>query len=76
MRPEMIYGMSRGARKPDYIGTAAAAICCLFLAALVAAQVALALPTWRARLSLVDALEGVRVENARRYRGLPSRGRL
>lgn len=47
-------------RSRDPIGGLLAVILLLLLAGLIASQVALADPTWRARYSLVDILEGVR----------------
>ncbi|MGE5527618.1 MAG: hypothetical protein ACM3X6_00550 [Patescibacteria group bacterium] len=68
----------RHRRARDLPGAIAAVVAVLLVCTLVAAQVLLASPAWRPRLSLADAMEGISLDEARLSpsRDLPSVGLL
>lgn len=51
--------MRRRESRPDLVGGILSFLLLVLLALMVAAQIGLALPSWRPRLSLIDSLEGV-----------------
>ncbi len=51
--------MRRHEGRSDLVGGIVSFLLLVLLALLVAAQIGLALPSWRPRLSLLDSLEGV-----------------